>query len=327
MFGTAFRMNSTGDQNVIGTIYNTESMFASSAFSTTPAAGAGFATQGTQLIATFLNVPSGVSLSVSLNNLEDYAGNPLSYDHAQLVPTAAGSTTNSSGVVTLSGSGNSFSGAAVWEVVHSNAGVIGAVSFNVYINYDANPLPGLGTATVTGNYAPVSTVTTASSVDPVPRFLNNPQSATTFTITSCQTNLLFPYVTNLAGFDTGLVISNTSLDPFSTPTQTGTCKINYYSVTGTNPTADTTLAAIPPGQQVVWSLSGGADAPYSIPAHGGFAGYIIAQCNFQYGHGFAFISDVGASKLAMGYLALILDGSKYGGRSGRSGVVSEPLEQ
>ncbi len=32
---------------------------------------------------------------------------------------------------------------------------------------------------------------------------------------------------------------------------------------------------------------------------------MIANCNFQFAHGFAFVSDVGARNLAMGYLALI----------------------
>jgi hypothetical protein len=38
----------------------------------------------------------------------------------------------------------------------------------------------------------------------------------------------------------------------------------------------------------------------------GFQGYMIAICNFQDAHGFAFVSDLGAQKLAMGYLALVL---------------------
>ncbi len=38
----------------------------------------------------------------------------------------------------------------------------------------------------------------------------------------------------------------------------------------------------------------------------GFQGYMIAVCNFQLAHGFAFISDLGARNLAMGYLALVL---------------------
>ena len=39
---------------------------------------------------------------------------------------------------------------------------------------------------------------------------------------------------------------------------------------------------------------------------GGFTGYMIAVCRFQYAHGFAFISDLGARNLAMGYLALVI---------------------
>ena len=36
---------------------------------------------------------------------------------------------------------------------------------------------------------------------------------------------------------------------------------------------------------------------------------MIAQCSFQYAHGFAFISDVGANRVSEAYLALILDGA------------------
>jgi hypothetical protein len=37
-----------------------------------------------------------------------------------------------------------------------------------------------------------------------------------------------------------------------------------------------------------------------------FQGYITAECNFQFAHGFAFISDFGARNLAMSYLALVV---------------------
>jgi len=46
-----------------------------------------------------------------------------------------------------------------------------------------------------------------------------------------------------------------------------------------------------------------------------FQGYMIAICQFQYAHGFAFISDLGARNLAMGYLALVVpDPAGNGGR-------------
>ena len=52
-----------------------------------------------------------------------------------------------------------------------------------------------------------------------------------FTISPCSCNLLFPFVTNIAGFDTGVAIANTSADPFGTSPQTGTVTLNYYGTT------------------------------------------------------------------------------------------------
>ena len=56
-----------------------------------------------------------------------------------------------------------------------------------------------------------------------------------------------------------------------------------------------------------------------------FQGYMFAVCNFQYAHGFAFISDVGARNLAMGYLALVIPDPGTGCRSahlvGCSGIT------
>jgi hypothetical protein len=45
----------------------------------------------------------------------------------------------------------------------------------------------------------------------------------------------------------------------------------------------------------------------------GSQGYIIAVCNFQLAHGFAFVSDIGASHLATSYLALVLPDSARSG--------------
>ncbi len=55
----------------------------------------------------------------------------------------------------------------------------------------------------------------------------------------------------------------------------------------------------------MFTLSSGGD--HGIAATPGFQGYIIAQMEFQWCHGFAFLSDVGAQKLAEGYLAIQLD--------------------
>jgi hypothetical protein len=50
---------------------------------------------------------------------------------------------------------------------------------------------------------------------------------------------------------------------------------------------------------------------------------MIAVCNFQYAHGFAFVSDLGAQKLAMGYLAVVLNDPGTSSRSNSNTTTSE----
>jgi hypothetical protein len=108
------------------------------------------------------------------------------------------------------------------------------------------------------------------------------------------TNLLFTYVTNIAGFDTGLSISNTGADPFGTVGKSGFCKLNFYGISASAPLTTGTIAS---GATYVNSTS--TVAP-------GFQGYILATCNFPYAHGFAMVTDLGARNLATGYLAQVV---------------------
>jgi len=108
------------------------------------------------------------------------------------------------------------------------------------------------------------------------------------------TNLLFPFVTNTNGFDTGIAISNTGADPFGTVGQSGTCKVTFF---GSGAPSPFTTAPLKPGGQIGFAAS--VQAP-------GFQGYAIAECSFPFAHGFAFVSDLGARNLAMGYLPLVV---------------------
>jgi hypothetical protein len=130
------------------------------------------------------------------------------------------------------------------------------------------------------------------------------QRPTAMTVGPCRTILLFPFVSNQGGWDTGLAIANTSADPLSTKNQAGVCKMYYYgdSNGGPAPTNPQTTVSVATGTVAVGTLSSGG----VIPAAPGFQGYIFAICEFQYAHGYAFISDLGATKLAQGYLALIV---------------------
>lgn len=89
-------------------------------------------------------------------------------------------------------------------------------------------------------------------------------------------------------------ISNTTVDPFGTAAQAGTCTLNFYGASAPSPVT---------GSSVAGGTSYVALASSIAP---GFQGYVIAVCNFQLGHGFAFVSDMGAQKVAMGYLGLVL---------------------
>jgi hypothetical protein len=142
----------------------------------------------------------------------------------------------------------------------------------------------------------------------VPNFATSSNPALTLTSFSvCQTSLLFPYVVNQLGFDTGIVLSNTSTDPFApgataTP-QSGSCTLNFYGAGA--PTPSTGVAA-PGGTQA----TGTVDAFLLSSVAPGFQGYVIAQCNYLYGHGFAYI-EYGMPNnngTAMGYLAEVLTG-------------------
>jgi hypothetical protein len=108
------------------------------------------------------------------------------------------------------------------------------------------------------------------------------------------TNLLYTFVTNQAGFDTALTISNTGTDPFGTVGQAGSCSINFYGVGAPAPVSTGTVA------------SGATFTGLASTMAAGFQGYAIATCNFPYARGFAFISDVGARNLAMGYLGQVV---------------------
>ncbi len=319
-FATAFKPRGGTPQNIPGSIYNTESGFVDTGYSNSASLGtpayAGLADFGTRLKAVFNNLPAGVRIFVTTTNLTGAAsvGAPgvnavavvsetapdsgttaVGYSIPLLPPTTTGPGTSQLAELPVVGN----SATAVWEVQNTNPSLAETYYFGVYITYSASPATGSptapATATVNMSFAPTSTVTTASSTAPIPRFVDTSSAATLFSTSICQTVLLYPFVTNQAGFDTGLAIANTSTDPFGTGAQAGTCTLNFYGDTA--PSAAVPVASIASG--TVYTTLASVAAP-------GFQGYMIAVCNFQMAHGFAFISDLGARNLAMGYLAEII---------------------
>jgi hypothetical protein len=170
-------------------------------------------------------------------------------------------------------------------------------SIPVYSNSSANTVAATSTAlTASVSLAPIGSTQ-------IPNFVVGPSTSTLTlnTFAACTTSLLFPFVTNQLGFDTGIAIANTSTDPFGSKgatAQAGTCTLNFYGSGAPSPN-NVATANIPTGTVYTGVLSGLA---------AGFQGYIIAQCNFQYAHGFAFITDgVGPNGgLSQGYLAGVI---------------------
>jgi hypothetical protein len=310
----------------IGT-YNTESGFVSTSLllpsgTQTGAGGttAGLADWGTRVKAVFNNIPNGISLFVDTDGVwtgtlgaqtttcSQIAGAfTTCLDHFSLTASETGAY-SPVGVTATSPGGNrstqltitNGTATAVWEDLDSDPATFASVNFQVWVQYTASPgtnSPALATATVNGSYAPTSTVTIAANAN-VPRFADTSTASNIFTVVPCLTTLLFPYVTSVQGFDTGLAISATATDPFGTTPQSGTCTLNWYGAafTGATPTP-----VVNSGTTYTTLVSSTLNN-----VTGGFTGYMIAVCRFQYAHGFAFVSDLGARNLAMGYLALII---------------------
>jgi hypothetical protein len=307
-----------GLQNIPGFTYRTESGFipgthvgddGGSYISGTGVAGSGavgLASQGTEISFGFAGVNAGISVFVpgAITLTGNYgAGTPSGF--AQLV---GGDGTFGPNPLTISGT----TANATYEILYSDPSVTETLTVPVFVAFVSNTaqnLPGAGTATVSVNFAPLSTTPTMSSTAPIPRFCQTGAASNLFTIVSCNCNLLFPFVTNQAGFDTGIAIANTSADTLNAVTpQQGIVTLTYYGTTtggGAAPPTAVTTSEVPAGSELILTLSNGGN--FGIPATPGFEGYIIARANFQYCHAFAFISDVGAQKLAEGYLAIQLD--------------------
>ena len=296
-------------------------------------------------------IPGGTSVS-AFAVLVAAGGSDATPDASPFVPVA-GTTTGSDGLpaIALSADSNGVA-TAVWEVTNANPSATDVLVFSVYISYAATsatttnpyglPITGLPLGSPVSNaalsYAPepgggsFSAATLQGTGLPVPRFaIVKVQSGPWVNVNLCQTTLLYPFVTGAAGFDTGIAIANTSMDPFGTVNQTGSCKLYGYGVTVatagntaaqpviggcdgiSNPLPGTNCFPIVPAGQVGTILASGSQ-------FAGFQGYVIAVCNFQYAHGYAAVTDLGIRNLWSSYLALELNNAYGTPRTGVAGI-------
>jgi len=359
--------NPAQTESVPGVVFNTESGFVRTTASTgSDAFGIiGVANSGTRVAARFRDIPADIRLFASVQSIGTTAqarlvqtgpngeGGTLALSGGAattLFPVSATTNIGCSGITTPGGPAETPNlnaaqipvvngqALAVWEVVTANPSAIDTLFFHIAAAYVANPAtptPAVGQARVSGSFAPfyagandvANAAGRASANLPIPRFLETTDLVNAFRIEACETNLLFPFVTAQAGFDTGIAISNTSADHFANPQsrrQGGRCTINYFgNVTGGGnaPNPQTTNADIPAGGQLTFVLSSGGN--FGIAGTPGFQGYIFARCLFRYAHGFAFVTDgpIGQARVAEGYLALIVDRDPFDSR----GTTAESL--
>jgi hypothetical protein len=274
---------------------------------TSPGVPADPATSGTQLAVTFTGVPSGITFYIPVT-VNSNAGGSIA-----LVTTPGGTTWVTPVSSPPAGLPASLYGwyaisantTVYYNVVQANPSATETYTIPVYPNGNLS-----GTPSVSVSLAP-------NSSSDVPDFATSPLTITgsdtsgslvpTTSTTACQTSLLFPFVTNQAGFDTGISIAYTGSDPFGTT----------VSTTGGVPAVCTLYS---------YGSGGGTSQPLDIPTYGeghttisaafpGFQGYLIAVCNFELAHGFAFITDgfMGPGRgLSEGYLPLVLGPTRSG---------------
>jgi len=317
VFGGAFKLQFDATGNLV----NEEQGSYPHTLTLNPPSGIGGAASGTEISLTFANVPSAATIYLPLSVTNGFltlslTGNPtVATSPAGLVgPSIEGpggpvAFTPSSGTVT-----------ATYQVTATNAASVENVNIPAYITFAANSVSAQGPITVLEAYAPAATLT--GQATSVPTFA--PSTATPLNgsaISICQTTLLFPYVTNGSGYETGIAIANTTTDNLgnfisptgSTATPTpGTCKLNFYG-----DQAQPAQVTVPKtGNIGAWTSTIPGQSPvYAdtlsdlISPATGFTGYAIANCNFLDAHGFAFILDAtgtGAASGPEGYLAVVL---------------------
>jgi hypothetical protein len=130
--------------------------------------------------------------------------------------------------------------------------------------------------------------------------ITDPFAAPYFFLNPTQTVLLYPYVTTIMGWDTGIEIANTGNDGavFGNTGQAGKLDVYFFPTNGT-PFVYTVAAGVGRGLDAKGNLQPGgdfADLASDLAAKAGHPfteGYIIIVGHFNYGHGGGFVFNAG----------------------------------
>jgi hypothetical protein len=221
-----------------------------------------------------------------------------------------------------------------FPVTLTSTSAVEAITFNFGIGLAAGTIaPTLASQSLASpqsitaqlNLAPVSN--TASTIVRFSQLSYPATPITVATVSDCVSILLFPYVTNEAGFDTSIQIANTTLDGAALGVQTaskqpGTCKLILYPTAAATGAVGTTQNSF-----VTPTLAAGGSYQVLLSkAYPKLSGYMFAVCNFLNAHGFGYF--VGPSSnggvLTQGALALVVPTTR---NTGALAGVPETLTQ
>jgi len=254
-------------------------------------------TNGVQFLFTVTNVPSGATLTANAS---------VSSASFPLLKVAEDSTTACAAGVTSTGAPIT----CLYDINGDDPTVIENFLVAFTTDFHGMTLP---------SSPPPPAVTVGISLAPTdqtktPAFVagNSEGNFTAITISPCVTYLLLPWVTNYqvasctdprCHYDTGIVIGNTTTDPFGAPgsalPQNGNCVLTLYPWDGSASTTYTTATANS-GTSLLFTAS---------TAFPGKSGYVAGLCNFQNAHSYVYIVDnsgLGPAHTAADYLGLVI---------------------
>jgi hypothetical protein len=259
--------------------------------------GPGSAINGSNILVTFTGVPKGVTLTYNGQGTMANPPAPLT------VMVALDTSTVSPQTAAKDNDTLSF----LFDVTADNTTAVEALLLDFGVGVPASLPTGLVPNAVTATVSLAPPLPDPQTVPPtVPAFTGTEGAVTAVSISDCVTNLLFPWVAVDAPggtFDTGMAIANTTMDVFTTGSavpQAGSCALTGFSM-ASGSTVTASLGPVVAGGTGTIVLS-------SVPAFAGFRGYVMAVCQFQNAHGFAFITqdNMTASGTSQGYLGLVI---------------------
>jgi hypothetical protein len=310
----------------------------------------GAASNGVQLKYTFGGIPTGATISGCTASMTN--GGTVTGPGGVALTTTASSTSPS---IT----------AEVNSVVAANLTAIDTITFGcTTFNNGTATLPLTpGSITVSVSLAPLgsalsatNTVLSGATTGQIPRY-SGPSFGpfTVINIIPLTTHMILPFVAVGNGFDTGIVIANTTADPYG-PTAGGARPISgpvtvaFFPAGGGTPfcvstgagaatvagitscstvTAGTGLTSGSVNSGSSWSVLTSQLVAGSPGAPAAFTGYAFAIANFPFAHPTAFVADATFSgKFASGGPALVLPNPAVAGRQtspGFSSILAESL--